>query len=425
MYRSRLTLPALTAALVVGLCVAATPAPSERTLELILDASGSMNARLAGGATRIAAAREAVATIAGKLPADLRIALRVYGHQSPREKHDCDDTQLVVPFGRVADVRAAIAHAAAAVRAQGYTPITRVLGLAAKDLAAAGPGEHVIVLVSDGKETCDGDPCATAQALRAANARLVVHTIGFNVDSAARAQLQCIATASGGTYHDAAGADDLAAALAQAAVAAGKPIAPPGRQPGNLTVEHADLAGHRVVDARTGKEVGTISNLQSTIRVPPGVYSVTFGSSAWKSVVVEPGGRTVLSPAVLEIHGASTQGHEVLDSETGAEVATLSPVKSRATLIPGVYDVTFGGAVWPLLKLDGGVVTTLRPGRIHVRNAGPNGVPVYDAAGKEVGRASPVASTLPLPPGDYAVEIRGQRRKLTLAEGALVELDGR
>ena len=413
-------------ALPLVLALTATPASAatSSTLELILDASGSMNAALPGGTTRIAAARAAVATIAGKLPADLRIALRAYGHQSPREKHDCDDTQLLVPFGRLADVRSGIVRAAEGVRAQGYTPITRVLGLAAKDLAAAGPGEHVIVLVSDGKETCDGDPCATAQALRQADAKLVVHTIGFNVDSAARAQLQCIAAAAGGTYHDAAGADDLAAALAEAAVAVGQPIAPRSSQPGNLTIEHADLAGHRVIDAKTGKEAGTISSLASTIRVPPGVYSVSFGKAMWKSVVVEPGGRTVLKPAILEVHGASIQGHKVLDSETGAEVAEVSAVKNRVTLIPGVYDVTFGGAVWPLLKLDGGAVTTLKPGRIHVRNAGPNGIAVHDAAGKEVGRATALQSTLPLPPGDYSVEIHGHRQSVTLAEGALVELDG-
>ena len=43
-----------------------------------------------------------------------------------------------------------------------------------------------VALVSDGKETCPGDPCAVAKALAAADAKLVIHTIGFNVDAAAR-----------------------------------------------------------------------------------------------------------------------------------------------------------------------------------------------------------------------------------------------
>ncbi len=70
-----------------------------KVIELILDASGSMNAKLPDGGTRIEAARQAVSKIVTSLPADTQLSFRVYGHQSPREKHDCNDTQLVIPFG--------------------------------------------------------------------------------------------------------------------------------------------------------------------------------------------------------------------------------------------------------------------------------------------------------------------------------------
>ncbi len=143
---------------------------SAKTIELILDASGSMNAKLPSGETRIAAAKTAVGKVVAGLPKDTELAFRAYGHQSPREKHDCSDTQLLVPFGAAGANGAQVDAGAKGLTARGYTPITRVLELAAKDFIAAGKkGEKAIVLVSDGKETCDGDPCATAAALAAAD----------------------------------------------------------------------------------------------------------------------------------------------------------------------------------------------------------------------------------------------------------------
>src|ERR1044071_360244 len=79
-----------------------------RTIELILDASGSMNAKLPEGVTRIEAARQAVEKLAGSLPPGTRLALRVYGHQSPKEKHDCNDIQLVVPFGDLSAIQSQV-----------------------------------------------------------------------------------------------------------------------------------------------------------------------------------------------------------------------------------------------------------------------------------------------------------------------------
>ena len=85
-------------------------------------------------------------------------------------------------------------------KAQGYTPIAYSLGQAANDFPADAK-ERVIVLVSDGKETCQGDPVVAAKAL--AGKGITVHTVGFVVDTAARGQLQAIARATGGSYFDA------------------------------------------------------------------------------------------------------------------------------------------------------------------------------------------------------------------------------
>src|SRR5574339_794619 len=157
--------PVLLAALAGFVVFGATAhAQDSRSIALILDASGSMNAKLAGGSTRIDAAKAAVSAFVEKLDPKVRLGFRAYGHQSPTKEHNCKDTALLVGFDAAGSNKAAVLEKTKAVKAQGYTPITYVITLAAEDVKKE-PGEHVVVLVSDGKETCEGDPCAAAKAL--------------------------------------------------------------------------------------------------------------------------------------------------------------------------------------------------------------------------------------------------------------------
>src|SRR5262245_41765719 len=92
--------------LLAGLClIASTLAASAqqggRSIALILDASGSMNAVLATGGTRLEAAKTAVAAFVGRLDLNVRIGYRVYGHQSPTRERNCKDTELMVGFNTV------------------------------------------------------------------------------------------------------------------------------------------------------------------------------------------------------------------------------------------------------------------------------------------------------------------------------------
>ena len=167
---------------------------------LILDASGSMNAKLPNGETRIAVAKRAIKGVAGFMPAQTQLSLRMYGAQSTAHQKNCQDTHLAVPFGAASAAGSAITTTVNEVKAQGYTPIAYSLEQAANDFPANAK-ERVIVLVSDGKETCQGDPVLAARALAAKG--ITVHTVGFIADTAARGQLQAIARATGGTYFDA------------------------------------------------------------------------------------------------------------------------------------------------------------------------------------------------------------------------------
>ena len=186
-----LLVPLLVTALAPAAAAVPPPAtPTESTpVMVVLDASGSMKQADAPG-PRIDAAKRAVGELVAALPDDARVGLTVYGTgtgSSDAEKaRGCKDITQLVPVERVD--RAAFGRAVAGLRASGYTPIGESLRVAARGLPAEGP--RSIVLVSDGEDTCaPPPPCEVAKQLKQSGIDLVVHTIGFKVGAAARAQL--------------------------------------------------------------------------------------------------------------------------------------------------------------------------------------------------------------------------------------------
>jgi hypothetical protein len=211
-------------ALMAGTVVSAH-AEGGRSVELILDASGSMRARLPDGKLKIDAAKASVAQLLATLPADTRLAFRAYGHQSPESAKNCQDTALLNGFDTIANSKGAIVANANGLDPRGYTPITYVLQLAAQDLVQEEGREHAVVLVSDGKETCQSDPCGAAKALADSDTKLVIHTVGAGVDNETRTQLECIAKVGRGKYFDAKDSTQLTTVMAEAAVTKAQPIA--------------------------------------------------------------------------------------------------------------------------------------------------------------------------------------------------------
>ena len=188
-----------------------------RAVALVLDASGSMKEHLSDGVTRMDAAKRAVGKLVSTLPGETRLAFRAYGHQSPAKAKNCKDTALLSPFGSVEQVKDTVVAQANSLVPQGYTPISYALQHAADDLTSEEATAHTVVLVSDGKQTCPGDPCAVARGLAEADAKLVIHTIGAGVDKDTREQLDCIAKAARGMYQDAANTAELEKVVAVAA----------------------------------------------------------------------------------------------------------------------------------------------------------------------------------------------------------------
>ena len=181
-------------------------------IEIVLDVSGSMRSSL-GSQVKIDAAKSAIRQTVAGLPDGSVVALRYYGHRVAQERKDesCRDTELVVQFQPLDKARFLGALDKAVPR--GQTPIAYSLQQAAQDFGAPSDEERALILVSDGIETCGGDPLATVRDLTAKGFKVKVHTIGFDVDAAARAQLEAISSATGGEYFDARSASALADTL--------------------------------------------------------------------------------------------------------------------------------------------------------------------------------------------------------------------
>lgn len=179
-----------------SLPLSAQAAPSD--ILFILDGSGSMWGQIDAKA-KIETAKTTMASLLDSTPADARIGLMTYGTTS---KKSCTDVTVLNPVG--AD-RGAIKQSVAGLTPLGKTPIDLALAMGVKTLADTEPvdTQKSVVLISDGIETCDGDPCSVAGLAKSAGVAMKVHVVGFDVDQDARAQLECIANAGGGQYFNA------------------------------------------------------------------------------------------------------------------------------------------------------------------------------------------------------------------------------
>ncbi|MDR3555020.1 MAG: VWA domain-containing protein, partial [Syntrophobacteraceae bacterium] len=268
---------------------------SGKNLVFILDASGSMVAKVQGQA-KIVTAKKVLSGFVNDLPAGVNVGLVTYGH---RNKKDCRDVEELVPLGPP-DKKDLIARINS-IKPKGMTPITYSIQKVAEGLKSVR-GETTIVLVSDGEETCGGDPCAVVRALKASGIKFVMHVIGFDVNKQEKAQLSCIAEAGGGSFYTAANARDFAlatkkivektrisaATLNVKALRNGKPFSAYCQV--FKPAEGADKNKNRVVDGWTGDK-------GYSFKLAPGVYDLSVenrqdvGSRpmSFNSVKVEPG----------------------------------------------------------------------------------------------------------------------------------------
>lgn len=192
-------------------------------LMLVLDSSGSMSELTGDGRTRIDAAKDALRAVVNQLPDEQPVGMRVFGATQPTRAGAelyCSDSQNVAPVAT--DNRDDLSAAIDAYEPYGETPIAFALQEAGKDLGETG--QRSIVLVSDGIATCEPDPCVVAEQLRAGGVDVRIDVVGLNVDAAARASLECVASAGGGTYYDATDTASLIDGLTVAQTRSARPF---------------------------------------------------------------------------------------------------------------------------------------------------------------------------------------------------------
>src|SRR5438309_617112 len=169
-------------------------AASEITdLALIIDYSGSMNAKMKDGASKVTSAKKCMSDLIDKLPNDLNVALIIYG---TNKKRGCEDIDVAQPLGPID--KATLKAKVAGYNATGMTPIAASLEVAGKELSKS-KGGPAIVLVTDGAESCHGDPAGVAAKLAAQfGVNFGINVIGFGVEPQEKAQLTDIAAKAHG-----------------------------------------------------------------------------------------------------------------------------------------------------------------------------------------------------------------------------------
>lgn len=182
------------------------------SIALILDASGSMLQKL-GDQRRIELARTALTQLIDRsIQPGTPVALRVFGHRNPG---GCE-TELLAPLAPLD--RTAMKSIVAGINAKNLakTPIAASLAAVNEDLAGV-EGRALVVLVTDGEETCDGDPEAEIRKLKADGFDFALNIVGFAIDEAGlEADFQRWATLGGGRYFSAANGDALTTMIADA-----------------------------------------------------------------------------------------------------------------------------------------------------------------------------------------------------------------
>ncbi len=249
----------------VGQLALALQGGSAEGLLIILDHSSSM-AESVQGEVKIVVAKEVIVDLLNDLPVGAKVGLRDFA--------GCGSTQLLVPIAPL-NV-AAFTSQVMALTTHGATPIEETLNQVAGDFASVA-GKKLVLLITDGMETCKGDPVKAAEALLAAGLDLRINVVGFDIArvSKARDQLMQIAQATGGAFLEASNREELRQALSLSA-------------PFSYSVY--DSSGNLVYSGRLGEATGP--------QLPTGTYRVVINTNpeyVLENVVVSSQQTTVVS----------------------------------------------------------------------------------------------------------------------------------
>ncbi|MCC6932877.1 MAG: VWA domain-containing protein [Deltaproteobacteria bacterium] len=217
-------------------------------IALILDSSGSMAAKVENQKTRLDVAKEVLSGAIDSLPNNVQVSLQVYGTE-PKSKVDCRDSKVFYPLGAVN--AEALKNIIVGLTPGGYTPIAYSLEQAAASLPKGK--NNSLILVTDGVESCNGDPCAVATRLSAEGLVTRSFVVGFGLDLDKGKFLSCV-----GKYYPAEDRKGLQSALKEIVAESVKPVT------GHVTIYRPNER----------KEIITQGSLDEKLIFPSGTYDV-------------------------------------------------------------------------------------------------------------------------------------------------------
>jgi Ca-activated chloride channel homolog len=175
-----------------------------KNIAIHIDSSGSMNGQVSGG-VKMDLAKNAVKKFAAGFPENTTITLRTYGHKGTGDDKDkqlsCSSTEVMYETNTYNEQN--FSAALNKFKPSGWTPIAASIKAGYDDLKtkATADTENILYVVSDGIETCDGDPVEEAKKLANSDLKVKVNIIGFNVDDEGQKQLKAAAEAGNGVYY--------------------------------------------------------------------------------------------------------------------------------------------------------------------------------------------------------------------------------
>ena len=432
------------------------PQPPLTRMLFVMDASNSMNA-FWGNRPKIETARELLLNALQELEdqPDLELALRLYGHQTPIQagKQDCDDTKLEVPFSpkSIPAMRSTLRS----VRCLGTTPIARSLEKAANDFPpldkskGARPVRNVIILITDGIEACDEDPCAVSRALQAKGITLKPFVIGVGLAEADKYALQCV-----GNYYDASTPELFEHVLK---VVVTQALNSTTAQISLMTTDGKPTETDVPVtlyDQRTGQVRMHITHTMNDRGVPDTLsidpiytYKVvahTVPPSVRENVTVRPGTHTIIAVdagmGTLALKVGSGPGDAqvvqcIVRRKGEMQTLTAQEMGTQQRYRVGVYDLevlTLPRLLIPDVRVEQGRTTDIvvpRPGVLNVLPSTPGPGAIFLKKGDELEWVadldpSAIRSQFRLQPGTYQVTYRSRnarRTELTLIKDITIE----
>ncbi|MEO1138014.1 MAG: VWA domain-containing protein [Pseudomonadota bacterium] len=270
-----------------------TAAVADDNVMVVFDGSNSMWGQI-DGVAKIEIARDVMDNLLGDWAEDRNVGLMAYGH---RTRGDCSDIEVLVQPGEAQ--RNDILTRIKSITPTGKTPLTDAVEQAATQLSYTDR-PATVVLISDGLESCDRDPCALARALEQGGVGFTAHVVGFGLGNEEdTASLSCIAEETGGQYIQASNADELGAALSAVATAVADPepetpevtVDGPGTATGGAAIRvtwtPTVKPGDRLTVVPVGSDPGTLTQYaiagdadEVFLKVPgdEGLYEVRYVS---------------------------------------------------------------------------------------------------------------------------------------------------